>query len=320
MFGSVMGNQMAKRAPKREVRSRVFDSRRWDGYQPRADDIVIATYSKCGTTWMQRIVSMLVFRSADPQSIWELSPWPDMQLFGPIEGTLQRAEAQTHRRFFKSHMPYDALPVYDGVKFIHVARDGRDAALSLHNHLSNFTPETLRGLDDISLADPKFGDPYPRPATDPAEFFREWVADDISDGQGDAGASYFHLENSYWDARHEPNMLLVHYADLKRDREGEMRRVAEFLDIYIDEDLWPELVEAAGFDAMKRQGHDLLPMAAMLWGADGADRFFNKGKNGRWQTAFSAEDLESYDAKVRQRFSPSLARWLESGARPTQPA
>ncbi len=153
---------MLDREPTRKVRSRVFDSERWQGYAPRSDDIIIATYSKCGTTWMQRIVSMLIFASAEPKQIWDLSPWPDMRLFGPIEATLGAAEAQTHRRFFKTHLPYDALPHPEGMKFIHVARDGRDAALSFHNHLSNFTPETLARLDQISLGDPRFGDPYPR--------------------------------------------------------------------------------------------------------------------------------------------------------------
>lgn len=32
-------------------------------------------------------------------------------------------EAQTHRRFLKSHLPMDALPIYDEVRYIHVARD-----------------------------------------------------------------------------------------------------------------------------------------------------------------------------------------------------
>lgn len=309
-----------KRAPLRQVRSRVFDGSRWDGYRPRADDIIIGTYSKCGTTWMQRIVSMLVFRSAEPQSLWDLSPWPDMRLFGPVEETLERAEAQTHRRFFKTHLPYDALPVHEGVKFIHVARDGRDAAMSLHNHLSNFTPETFERLDEINLADPKFGDPYPRPARDPGDFFHQWIKDEINDGQGDPGASYFTVENSYWNARHEPNMLLVHYADLKRDREAEMRRVAQFLKIDIDEALWPELVEAAGFEAMKRQGNDLIPMARDIWGAEGADRFFKRGTNGHWQTAFSVADLDRYGQKVRERFPGELADWLEHGSAPRQPA
>jgi aryl sulfotransferase len=48
-----------------EVRTRVFDSARWAGYQPRSDDIIVATYSKCGTTWAQRIVSMLIFASPE---------------------------------------------------------------------------------------------------------------------------------------------------------------------------------------------------------------------------------------------------------------
>ncbi len=297
----------------RHVRSRVFDSERWHGYIPRDDDIIIATYSKCGTTWMQRIVSMLVFASAEPKQIWDLSPWPDMRLFGPIEATMAQAEVQTHRRFFKSHMPYDALPVHEGVKFVHVARDGRDAALSLHNHLLNFTPDTFARLDEISMEDKKFGDPYPRPAEDPADFFHTWIADENNDGQGDSGASFFHIENSYWEARQEPNLLLVHYADLKQERGREMRRVAEFLEIEIPESQWPSLIEAASFESMRRQGDELIPALQMLWGEQSANRFFNKGTNRRWEGVFNSVDLDRYDEKVRTAFSPNLAKWIEEG-------
>lgn len=303
---------MTQRAPLREVRSRVFDSGRWRGYRPRGDDIIIATYSKCGTTWMQRIVGMLIFGSSEPVPLWDLSPWPDMRLFGPIEETLERAEAQTHRRFFKSHLPYDALPVHEDVKFIHVARDGRDAAMSMHNHLCHFTAETFAGLDEISLADPKFGDRYPRPEKDPADYFHRWISDEAEDGQGDAGASFFHVENSYWAARHDPDVLLVHYADLKRDREAEMRRVAQFLDIEISESQWPELVEAAGFEAMKRLGDELIPMAKDIWGEEGASRFFSKGRSRSW-SELRQSDLELYDDKVGRRFEPELGEWIENG-------
>ena len=297
----------------REVRSRVFDSTRWQGYKPRPDDIIIATYSKCGTTWMQRIVSMLVFGSAAPRQIWDLSLWPDMRLAGPIEELWATAEEQEHRRFFKTHLPYNALPVGNGVKVIHVARDGRDAAVSLHNHLYNFTPEVLAALDEISRHDPKFGDAYPRTPESPAEFFSQWIASEDYDGQGDPAASFFQLENSYWAVRDRPNLLLVHYADLKKDLAGGMRRVAEFLDIEIADELWPELVESAGFEAMQRQGDQLIPALQMLWGSEGAKRFFNKGGNGRWRGAFNEGDLKSYDAKVRQAFSPDLAAWIEHG-------
>lgn len=307
---------MLDQKPRKQVRSRVFDSDRWQGYKARNDDIIIATYSKCGTTWMQRIVSMLIFASAEPKQIWDLSPWPDMRLSGPIEATLASAEAQVHRRFFKTHLPYDALPHPAGVKFIHVGRDGRDAALSFHNHLLNFTPETLAGLDEISISDPKFGDPYPRAAEDPAEFFHNWITDEANDGQGDPGVSFFQVETSYWAARHDPNLLLVHYANLKQDRGREMRRVAKFLDIDISEALWPALVEAASFETMRRQGDELIPALKKLWGNGGSKRFFNKGANRRWEGVFSPADLALYDAKVRSTFEPELAHWIAHGTSP----
>src|SRR5215467_14216172 len=127
------------RAPARIVHSRVYDSRVWERWRPRSDDIIIATYAKCGTTWMQRIVCMLVFQSAEAKPLHEVSPWFEMRPGPPLEKRFADAEAQTHRRFLKTHLPHDALPIHDGVKFIHVARDGRDAALSFHNHLFNFT-------------------------------------------------------------------------------------------------------------------------------------------------------------------------------------
>ena len=298
------------KAPTRTVRSRVFDSARWDGYRPRNDDIIIATYSKCGTTWMQRIVGMLLFQSAAPMRIWDLSPWPDMRLFGPIEAELAKAEAQSHRRFFKTHLPLDALPIYEGVKVIHVARDGRDAAMSLHNHLANFTPKTLNDLNAISRADPKFGNDYPPTPKDPAQFFSDWIDD--GGAQGDIGAGFYCVENSYWSQRANPDVLLVHYNDMKADRAGEMRRVAAFLGIETPAPMWKDLVAAAGFDAMKEQGAELIPAAAQLW-VEGASRFMNKGTNGRWQSVVSADDLRRYDAQIERHFAPELARWLEHG-------
>lgn len=297
------------KAPTRQVRSRIFDSARWDGYQPREDDIIIATYSKCGTTWMQRIVSMLLFQSAAPLPIWDLSPWLDMRLFGPIEAELAKAEAQTHRRYFKTHLPLDAIPIYTGVKIVHVARDGRDAAMSLHNHLANFRPELVAGVNAISRADPKFGNDYAIPQ-DPAQFFSEWIHD--GGGQGDAGAGFYVVENSYWNERASENLLLVHYNDLKADRAAEMRRIADFLGIETPALLWQEMVAAAGFDVMKEQGNALIPAAAALW-EDGPARFLNKGTNGRWQSVVSSDDLRRYEAQVKKHFAPELARWLEHG-------
>lgn len=295
-----------------QVRNRAFDSTFWDNFPVRPDDIIISTYPKCGTTWTQRIVGMMVFGSPAPFPVQDSSPWPDFRL-PPPGAMLGLAESQRHRRFLKSHLPFEALPRYDGVKYIHVARDGRDAAMSFFHHKSNYTPEAVARFAELSNADPKFGDgdSYDFSPQDPAEHFAGWV-DGPEDHQGDPGAGYFEMENSFWDARHDPNVLLVHYNDLKADREGEMRRIAGFLGIELPEDVWPEIVEAAGFTAMKGAAEQLMPQAGGVW-KGGGNTFINKGTNGRWEEVCRPADLARYEAKVSANFSPSLAAWSEHG-------
>jgi aryl sulfotransferase len=70
---------MQIQAPTREVRSWTTDSRRGAAFKPRPGDIVIATAPKCGTTWMQQIVTLLVFQTAEPREIHNISPWIDMR-------------------------------------------------------------------------------------------------------------------------------------------------------------------------------------------------------------------------------------------------
>lgn len=296
------------RPPLREVRSRIFDSARWAGYRGRPDDIIVATFPKCGTTWTQRIVTMLLAGSPAPAPVG--GHWPDFRLRGPVEPVLEAAEAEPGRRHLKTHLPYDAVPVWEGVKFIHVARDGRDAALSMHNHLRGFTPLMNTIMDQVSIADPKFGEAAPRVPEDPGEAFSEWLVD--GGGRGDAGASFWVMERSYWAARREANMLLVHYNDLKADLVGEIGRIARYLEIELPRAVTDEIVAAAGFETMRAQGAALMPGAENVW-AEGARTFLNKGVNGRWQGAYAEADLATYKLKVAAEFTPGLAAWVENG-------
>lgn len=298
------------RGPLIQARSRYFDSAGWNDYRPRSDDIIIATYPKCGTTWTQRIVGMLIFRSDAPFPVQESSPWPDFRL-APPGAMLELAASQTHRRFFKSHVPYDSLPIYEGVKIIHVARDGRDAAMSFYNHKINYTDDVIGRMTAVAMADPKFGTPAQRVEPDPAQHFHDWVLGE-ADHMGDPACGFWHMENSYWAARQERDVLLVHYADLKADLGREMRRIAEFLEIRIEEHLWPDLIQAATFESMKSKAAELMPTAGAIW-QGGGDTFLHKGVNGRWRDVYDAADLALYDAKVREAFSGDLARWIEFG-------
>ena len=300
---------IAARPPQRHVYTHVFDSARWAAWRPRADDIIIATYSKSGTTWMQRIVHMMIFQDPAPAPIQ--SPWFDMRFFGPVDGIAAMAEQQTHRRYLKAHLPYDAVPTVPGVKIVHVARDGRDAAMSLHNHFLGFSQVARARYAEINRDDPKFAGVTADVSADPEDFFAEWL-DEGGGGRGDEGASYFHVENSYWAVRHDPDVLLVHYNDLKHDRDGEMRRIARFLRLDISEPTWSAIVEAASFEAMRRDGATIMPAAEIMW-EGGAKRFIYKGTNGRWQDSVSAALVARYEAMLASRCSPALAKWLTDG-------
>lgn len=287
-----------------------LDSTRWDYYQPRDGDIVIATYPKCGTTWMQQIVSLLIFQSPEPRRIPQISPWIDCRFGDSVEVMQEMLEGQRHRRFLKSHLSFDSLPHYDQVRYIHVARDGRDACMSYFNHWSSFTPFGWQTLD---LAAEEMGGSAPRAPQDPRTFWRDWLTKGVWPGETDGypGLSYFNLEATYWQARQTNNLLLVHYNDLKTDLEGEMRRIAEFLELEPSRQVWPSLVEAASFEAMKRNGKSLLAgVEKMLDG--GSDRFLFKGTNGRWRDVMTTDDLALYD-QVAKCLTPRLARWLQSG-------
>jgi aryl sulfotransferase len=300
-------------AAKREYRTWLFDSRRWQHYRPRQDDIIIASYPKCGTTWMQRIVSLLVFQTPEPMPVMQISAWLDRRFPQTIEAAIAQIEAQEHRRFFKSHIPLDGMPFYDEVKYIHLARDGRDACMSFHNHLMGFTDVMLRLLDKSGVEDPAVARPYPRPLSDPAQHFHRWISEAAVPGHEDGcpNMSFFQFEETWWSARKRPNVLLVHYNDLKSDLLGEMQRVADFLGIVVAPSLWDDLVQAASFETMRRDGDVLMAKTASLF-KDGSQGFFFKGTNERWRDVVASEDLAAYDTKLNA-LPPECARWVSQG-------
>ncbi|MBV8977221.1 MAG: sulfotransferase domain-containing protein [Alphaproteobacteria bacterium] len=306
---------MLIQAPRKEVRSWTTDSRRWAHYRPRPGDVVIATAPKCGTTWTQQIVSLLIFQSGTPKDVQNTSPWIDFRL-PPIERMMDFIEGQTHRRFLKSHLPFDALPIYDDVRYIHVARHGLDAFMSWHNHTSHYSDTAIALQGQAGMDDETIARPLPRPLPTPREQFDAWMTEGPQARLlDDAPAShYFDIERSWWRERGRENVLLVHYSDLKSDLEAEMRRIAAFMDIEIVPALWPELVSAAGFGYMREHGATIMPRAAQSWDM-GHKRFLNEGTNGRWRTALSDAQIARFEEREARELDSALRHWLNGGRR-----
>jgi aryl sulfotransferase len=296
----------------------VFDNpRRWQGFEFRDDDIVIATGGKCGTTWMQMQVALLLFRTPQlPAPLAVLSPWLEMNT-RPLDEVRADLAAQTHRRFVKSHTPLDELPWDDRVTYVHVSRDPRDVALSWDNHVANVdvgrfieARAASVGLDD--LAELGISGP-PEPLEDPLERFWQWMEGD--GGNEPSGlADLVAISHSFWIARDRPNVHLFHYADLQADLAGQMTRLADVLGV---EPPTPELVTAASFEAMKDRADELVPNSdTALWKDN--SQFFNKGGSGRWRALVDESDLARYHTALAALVDDAdFVAWLEHGSRPS---
>src|SRR5262249_28114670 len=157
-----------------------------------------------------------------------------------ISNVLTALAAQRHRRFIKTHTPLDGLPFDEQVTYICVGRDPRDAAVSSGHHLSNMHHEVLRGARERAVGPddlPSLTPGVVPPPADPVERFWRWVEDDVPPAEG--LELLLHHLGTFWDRREASNVVLVHYADLQADLEGEMRRLAGLLGIAIGEDVWP---------------------------------------------------------------------------------
>lgn len=271
------------------------DTEKWDHFVPNEGDIFICTPAKSGTTWMQTIVTFLLFRSADLDFVpADRSPWFDMSIV-PVDDSVALLFADDERNVIKTHTALDGVPFYESATYIGVYRDPRDAFFSMRSHMDNMKMET-------GAAEPEA-----------IELFCSWLESDNTSGENDYSikAPLHHLK-CLWDLRHLPNIHLFHYSDLLRDLKGEMARVAEAIDVEVDDALLSELSEAAIFSNMRSNFEKYVPGAKSgFWNEP--KEFLRKGTSGQWQAVLPSELVERFDARLKELVGDEMAEWVVSG-------
>ena len=287
------------------------DSARWTGFPFRADDIVISTRSKTGTTWIQMICALLVFQTPEiPEPVVRLAPWLD-QRTKPREAVYAQLEAQQHRRFIKTHTPLDGIPLNPQAKYIVTGRHPLDSAVSLYHQGNNIDREKLRKLT---------GAPEPTEPPKPRKPLHEWLVSYITgetppwnfggDPREDLDSLpgvMWHMSDA-WTRRTEPNVLLVHYDDLLADLDGQMRRIAGWLEIAVSDEVWPELVHAATFEQMK--SNVLTRVASGVGVLKSNEAFFRRGTSGAGGEILSEDEIARYYARAAELAPADLLAWL----------
>lgn len=293
----------------KHYRTYLADSARWEGFEFRTGDVVVTTPPKCGTTWMQMMCALLIFQDPNlPKPLDTLSPWLEIRVQRRDEVFAELA-GQRHRRLIKSHTPLDGIPVVDGVTYISVGRDPRDACVSLRNHMAN--TDFAAAAKALAQAGDSLSGSLQAPPTDLAEFIRWWTNDDTPPTEAFGTLRYnLHHLDTCWRPPAGAKVELFHYDDMRADLDGQMRRLASTLETDVPASQWPALVSAASFGQMRSRADAIVGPNPTLRDAAG---FFHRGSSGQWREVMTEPDLRRYDERVAELAEPDLAKWVHTG-------
>lgn len=295
----------------RVYQNHTLDSERWRGFEPRAGDVIVTTSYKSGTTWTLGVLyRMLALKEGlEPPP---MDYWLDARMFPvSVEEQLAELAAMPNRRVLKSHLAADGLPIWPDVHYVVVGRDARDVFMSLVNHYEQFTDDAYAAFNDTPG---RVGDPLPRWDGDVQTLWRNWTTRGWFDWESEGYPWWGNLHHvgSWWPLRHEPNVMFLHFNDLKRDLPGQVRRLADFIGVTLDETEVSQLAQASSLESMRQAAIDAGDPLAMMF-RDGARGFFYKGTNQRWRDVLGEDELALYRAAMNRVLTPDCARWLEEG-------
>jgi hypothetical protein len=249
-------------------------------YEAQANDVFVVTYPKCGTTWMQHLV-YLILNDGKP-----LAPDDKMDFVFPhLEevGNEFCSTAPLFRgfRLIKTHLPYGMTPQNPKAKYIFVARNPKDCVVSFFHHTRGFVKhyDFSEGRFDV--------------------FF-----DLFLHGKVDFG-DYFPTLRSWYDHKDDPNVLFVTYEELRRDTRAGVLSLAEFLDpnvfparLHQEGDTMDQILLHSSIESMKKD-----PFRFCSERPKEHPPFIRKGSVGEWDELLSDKQADLLDQRMRESFN-----------------
>merc|ERR1712071_522404 len=255
-------------------------------------DVIVTTYPKCGTSWLQQIVCLLIHGSdfrgdtmadaawleaeasmaANGMQLKEKNRTVDELLALPAPG-----ENQSSLRAWKTHSPIGTVPWKGGferakevgAKLVNVSRNPKDTCVSKYHHTMKL---------------PFLG--YNGPFEEFSKMFLE--------GRGSHN-SFWDWHKDWWLAKeaNPETILWLHYEDMKKDLEKEIRKVSEFLKLDRTDEELEKVTERCTFTSMKKESDDRNDFASKK-------NHFRSGKSGGWSEMMPPEIIQAFDEKTEE--------------------
>lgn len=219
------------------------------------NDIFIVGYPKSGNTWMQSLITGLLYgidTSFLPDKLaQEVVPDVHARKFYKRFGTIN---------FFKSHH----LPQQKYKRVIYIVREGKDAMTSYYFYLKNL------GYN-ISIEEMV----YKKKGIFPSlwhEHVRMWI------------------DNPF-----KSQILYIKYEDLLKSPLTVLKKICEFSGIERSDELLKRVIEGNSFEKMKLKAKIYGGMGHKDWIGDKGIKFFRKGISGDYLNLFSKELINYFN-------------------------
>ncbi|XP_068953634.1 sulfotransferase 1C2-like [Petaurus breviceps papuanus] len=256
----------------------------WDQIQKfkaKDDDLVICTYPKSGTTWIQEIVDMVeqngdvekcqrsVIHLQHPFIEWARSPQPS---------GVDQANAMPCPRIMKTHLPTQLLPpsFWDiTCKIIYVAQNAKDCMVSYYH---------FQRMSQI----------LPEPGTW-EEYFENFI-----NGKVSCGPWYDHVKG-WWKAKDKHQILFLFYEDIKENPKSEIQKVMKFMGKNLDEKILDKIVQETSFEKLKENpmiNHSTVPKTIM---DQSISPFMRKGIVGDWKNHLTVAQNEKFNRDYKKK-------------------
>ena len=249
-----------------------------------------------------------------PAAVGDLSPWVDLRVPPTGQSKEQIVEGLTNRRFLKTHLP-TSMDTPRTPKYVYVARDGRDAFMSLMNRYKNGNEAWYGALNSEGLV----GDPLPswekaseNKDGDDDAVFDKWLntlpGTRALRGRGRLAVLVALLQRQDVVGAYA-NVLFVHFGDMKQDLSADAAHVRS------SARPWTRPSSTRRCACVRGDENCAPPAPSRRWAAPwgGAETFINKGTSGRWKDVLTKARSRRTTRRRRARLSKDCADWLAGG-------